>query len=97
MILAAAIKYHIERTNKDVVLCGCRHGDIFMQLDLLGFDPRREYEEVEQGFIDHRNNFLTREEAFEHAKQCGQLSAKIIHDRENGGCGGTQLISEDLW
>ena len=97
MILAAAIKYHINATDKDAVLCGCRHGDIFVQLESLGFDPHEGYEEIEQGFIDHHNNFLTRKEAFEHAKQCGQLCEKIIYERENGGVGGLNLISEDLW
>lgn len=97
MILAAAIKYYIEKTGKEVILCGARHGNIFVQLEYLGFDPRKEYREVEQGFIDHKNNFLTREEAYEHAKICGQICEKIIHDRENGCVGGRQLISEDLW
>ena len=39
MILAAAIKYRIEKTGKCVVLCGARHGDVFDQLEALGFDP----------------------------------------------------------
>lgn len=97
MILASAIKYHIKETNKDVVLCGCRHGDIFIQLKALGFDVLQGYEEIEQGFITHKNEFLTRKEAFEHAKQCGQLAEKIVYEREHGGIGGTNLISEDLW
>lgn len=97
MILAAAIKYHIKATDKDVVLCGCRHGDIFVQLEALGFEPRQGYNEIEQGFITHKNEFLTRNEAFEHAKQCGQLAEKIVYEREHGGVGGTNLISEDLW
>ena len=98
MILASAIKFHIEATDKDVVLCGCRHGDVFAQLDALGFDPHKGYKEIEQGFIDNHNNFLTRQEAFEHAKQCGQLCAKIVYAREHGeDIGGLNLISEDLW
>ena len=97
MILASAIKYHIKETDKDVVLCGCRHGDIFVQLEALGFEPRQGYKEIEQGFITHKNEFLTRKEAFEHAKQCGQLAAQIVYKREHGGVGGTNLISEDLW
>lgn len=97
MILAAAIKFHITKTNEEVVLCGCRHGDIFAQLKSLGLEPRKGYKEIEQGFIDHHNNFLTRKEAFEHAKQCGQLCNKIICDRENSSIGGLNLISEDLW
>ena len=91
MILAAAIKYHIDKTDSDVVLCGARHGDVFVQLEQLGF------QEIEQGFIDHKNNFLTREEAYEHAKMCGQICEKIIDERENKSMFGKQMISEDLW
>ena len=97
MILAAAIKYYIEETGTEVILCGARHGDVFIQLEALGFKPRNGYKEIEQGFIDHKNNFLTMEEAFEHAKMCGQLCEKIIYDRENGCVGGKKMISEDLW
>ena len=95
MILASAIKYKIEKTNKEVILCGARHGDIFKQLEFLGFEPRKGYEEIEQGFIDHNNNFLTREEAYKHAKEIGQLCCRIAHDRET--IHGVKLISEDLW
>lgn len=95
MILAAATKFHIDVTDEDVILCGCRHGDIFKQLKLLGFNPKDGYREIEQGFITHRNEFLNRKEAFYHAKECGQLSAKIIYDREEKNS--ISLISEDLW
>lgn len=97
MILASAIKYHIDKTDKDVILCGARHGNIFSQLKQLGFDERIHYKEIEQGFIDHKNNFLTREEAYDHAKMCGQLCEKIIHEREVDGKFGKQMVSEDLW
>ena len=53
MILAAAIKYHIKKTGKDVILCGARHGDIFTQLEQLGFGPRDGYEEIEQLSLIH--------------------------------------------
>lgn len=95
MILAAAIKYHITATGRDVVLCGARHGNIFEQLEQLGFGPRFGYEELEQGFIDHRGVFLTRAEAYDHAVMCGQIPEKIIYEREKSGS--KQLISEDLW
>lgn len=97
MILAAAIKYKIEATGKEVVLCGARHGDVFDQLEALGFEPRKGYKEIAQGFIDHKNNFLTREEAYEHAKMCGQICEKIIHEREEKNVFGKKMISEDLW
>ena len=47
MILAAAIKYKIESTGQEVVLCGARHGDVFDQLKALGFEARQGYEEME--------------------------------------------------
>ena len=96
MILASAIKFHIESTDKDVVLCGCRHGDIFQQLELLGFEPRKGYVEIEQGFINHKGEFLTRSEAYYHVKECGQLSNKILREKERLDRF-SELISEDLW
>lgn len=90
MILAAAIKFHIDKTDEDVVLCGCRHADIFDQLKRLGFHPKEGYQEIAQGFITNRGEFLTRSEALDHAKECGQVPDKpnIYDDR---------LFSEDLW
>ncbi len=93
MILASAIKYQIKETGKEVVLCGARHGNVFEQVDILGI----KCEEIAQGFIDHKNNFLTREEAYEHAKMCGQICEKIIDERENKNIFGKKMISEDLW
>lgn len=97
MILASAIAYRIKKIDNVVVLCGARHGDIFKQLEMLGFHEKQGYEEIAQGFIDHTGNFLTREEAYEHAKSCGQLSAKIIHYYEKEDAENRHLTSEDLW
>lgn len=94
MIRAAAVKFHIHKTGEDVVLCGARHGDVFRQLKALGFEAKEGYTELEQGFIDQDNRFYTREEAYEHAKACGQLCYKVIHACEGGN---RQMISEDLW
>lgn len=92
MLLAAAVKFHVEATDKDVILCGHRHWNIFEQLKLLGFEPQKGYKEIAQGFIDDKNNFLTREEAFEHAVECSQIE----DDRDIGDCC-RRLVSEDLW
>lgn len=97
MILAAAIKFHIDKTDKDVVLCGCRHGDIFAQIKDLGFKPKEGYEEIEQGFINHKGEFLNRKEAYLHAKEIGQICDKIIYEREQPSSFGYNMISEDLW
>lgn len=89
MILAAAIKFHIDKTDENVVLCGCRHSDIFKQLKSLGFDPKKGYKEIEQGFITNKNKFLTREEAYVHAITCGQV--RLYREDMK------RLMSEDLW
>lgn len=96
MILASAIKLHIDATDEDVVLCGCRHGDIFLQIKQLGFGPHKGYKEIAQGFIDHTGRFLNRKEALQHAIDCGQLCEKIA-DAKTSGRDFSQLISEDLW
>lgn len=96
MILAAAIKYKIEKTGKEVVLCGCRHGDIFLQLRALGFNPAEGYKEIDQGFIDHNGNFLNRQDAFIHAHKCGQMCEKVF-DAKVQFTNTPSLISEDLW
>lgn len=87
MIIASAIKYRIEKTEQEVVLCGARHHHIIGLLPKLGFTPHEGYKEIAQGFITEDNTFLTRAEAFEHAKKCGQ-----IKDDDMG-----VLMSEDLW
>lgn len=91
MILAAAVKFRIESTGMEAVLSGARHGDVFAQLAALGFAPKKGYRELAQGFIDHRGQFLDREEAFSHAAACGQLPASALGDPAGG------LFSEDLW
>ncbi len=97
MILAAAIKYKIEKTGEEVILCGCRHGDIFQQLRALGFDPRDGYEEIEQGFIMHDGKFLDRRTAFKYARECGQLSERLYDDKLRMYGNNPELISKDLW
>ena len=96
MIQASAIKFHIDTTNSDVVLCGLRHSDIFKQLQHLGFKPNVGYKVVEQGFITDKGEFLNRADAFEHAFKCRQLTYAAI-TRETSKDGTRELFSEDLW
>lgn len=89
MIIAAACKILIN--DSEVVLCGVRHGDIYRQLQLMGFRPN-DFKELEQGFVTHEDIFLNRKEALSHAIDCGQICSKLLHDNAFG-----ELISEDLW
>lgn len=88
MILCSAIKFHIDKTNKEVILCGLRHGDIFKQLEALGFEPHKGYKEIEQGFLTDFGIFLSRNQAYTVALKYGQLK----HPKDN-----EELFSEDLW
>ena len=96
MIQASAIKFHIDITDADVVLCGLRHSDIFEQLKRLGFRPNVGYTVVAQGFITDKGEFMNRTDAFEHASKCRQLTYATIVSR-TARDGDRELFSEDLW
>jgi hypothetical protein len=72
------------------IILGLRHWDEFMhqQADNLPDAFNRPGLE-EQGFIDNRRNFLSREEAFELAASNGQMLAAPFHPGE--------LFSENLY
>ena len=88
MILCSAIKFHIDKTGEEVILCGLRHGDMFKQLKALGFEPHKGYKEIEQGFLIDSGRFLSRKEAYVVALKYGQLK----HPKDS-----EELFSEDLW
>ena len=97
MIIAAACKMLIN--NNEVILCGVRHSDIYTQLRQMGF-KLDDFEELEQGFVTHKNEFLNRRDAYIHATNCGQLceSLRIEKNAIAEKCDRIpQLISEDLW
>ena len=94
MIICAAIKFRIEKTGRDVILCGVRHANCFEQLVDLGFEPKEGYKQIAQGFVTHKGEFLDRHEAQAHAKESDQLAASI-HSCWNPIKG--ELYSEDLW
>lgn len=99
MILCAAIKFHIEETDCDVIVPGRRHGDIYKIMKGLGYGPKKGYKEIEQGFITTAGFFLNRSDAFHHALECGQISQttqwyKADHE---GYIHIPELFSEDLY
>ena len=88
MIIAAAVKFYIEKPDQKVVLGGLRHDAPFRQLAALGFEPKVGYKELEQGFITTDGEFLNREQAYYHAVSCRQIKPDD---------GQAWLISEMLW
>lgn len=89
MIICAAIKD--ARTGD--VFCGVRHGDIYSQLRAASHQIP--HDKAIEGFVDSRNNFYNRHEAFMWAMQIGQLPATVIQYKQEKGK--TELYSEDLY
>ena len=97
MIICAALKVINPNApigfDETVVPC-LRHGDGFSMLRSL-YPEKLLHRGAVQGFIDHNGNFLTREEAYEHALLCGQLSAELRNIKSVRG--DKELYSEDLY
>lgn len=65
-----------------LIITGLRHCDCFFNLQQAGIDSKG----FGQGFVNHRNEFLTREEAAKIAYKHGQIEKPI-----------STLYSEDLY
>jgi hypothetical protein len=79
------------RNRAGRIICSARHFDPLMRAQInYSIDGAVIWRNAEQGFIDQRGNFLTREHALEVALTNGQLRKR---------CGGdsTQLFSENLY
>lgn len=92
MIICAALLIKDAVVGEEIILPCHRHGDGFALLKYFGHSKT---EVAEQGFIDHRGNFYTRAGAFQHAIECGQLSATARHFKQERG--EEELYSEDLY
>lgn len=73
MIVCAALLVD----NKILVPC-YRHSTGFKMLKELTGKKYLEYESIDDGFMNHKGEFLTREEAWKHAEECGQLSYNTL-------------------
>ena len=89
MIICAAIK----DTRTGAVFGGIRHGDIYSAMHDAGITPPRAA--AIEGFLDMRNNFYDRHEAFIWAQQIGQLPDTVLYHKQQKG--ETELFSEDLY
>lgn len=78
------------RNRHGDIICSARHYDSIMLKHVAGSPAWRERATVEQGFIDQRDIFMTREEAYTVALAACQI---IRH------CGGDDgvLFSENLY
>lgn len=81
-IVCAANRHTITSS----IVVGVRHWDVLMRQHI--FD--KDYSDYEQGFIDNKGKFLTREEAYVVAEREGQIIRRV------GGDEGV-LYSENLY
>ena len=89
MIICAAIK----DTRTGAVFGGIRHGFIYSAMHDAGITPP--HEAAIEGFLDEKNNFYNRYEAYNIAMTNGQLSATTgQHKRDRGE---RELFLEDLY
>jgi hypothetical protein len=95
MIICAALRLQVEGLDHETILPCWRHGKGFQILEDLGFQPKTGYKVLEQGFINHRGEFLNRKEAFEHVKEIGQCNATQRWYWEDHAQ--YELYSEDLY
>ena len=86
MIICAALK---DR-NTNAIFSGVRHGDIYEMLYHLGYKI-----DAIEGFVDNRNNFYNRHEAFMLAQQIGQLPETVLEYKKDHS--ENELYSEDLY
>ena len=89
MIICAAIK----DTSTDQIFYGLRHGDIYDMMSCFGYNVTSDF--LVEGFVDNRNNFYNRHEAFMWAKQIGQLPETVLEYKKDHS--ENELYSEDLY
>lgn len=86
MIICSALK---DR-NTNVIFSGVRHADIYEMVHNLGYKI-----DAIEGFVDNRNNFYNRHEAFMWAQQIGQLPETVLEYKKDHS--ENELYSEDLY
>lgn len=89
MIICAAIK----DTRTGAVFGGIRHGYIYSAMHDAGITPP--HEKAIEGFLDEKNNFYDRYEAYDIAMTNGQMSATTRQQKRDSG--EKELFSEDLY
>ncbi len=88
-VVCAANRHRVS----GLIVCGARHFDDTMRtvMRLTGGFPY--WLDCDQGFLDQRGTFLTRQEAWVIAEANGQIKKRVGGDTIDGGT----LFSENLY
>lgn len=90
-IAKAAVRIFDKRQGKTMIIPCHRHCDAFQILKEFGYRKLIDYYEIDQGFLDAKDNYLNRIEAKQRVIQIGQKVAEDFdYDYQ-------ELYSEDLW
>lgn len=98
MIVCAALKIDQPQPLGFIMICGLRHADCYETLYILNPElskHARKWDLITEGFCNNNNEFKNREDAYQEALRCGQISVQAKYDKaqrhEN------LLYSEDLY
>jgi hypothetical protein len=89
MITRAAVKIKDIRQNKEIIIPVHRHCDAFYILKEFGYKLNKDYNILQQGFLNEHDEFMTRIQAYNEACNCNQIVPKTNLP--------TELFSEDLY
>ena len=95
MIICAAVNITFVNSKDEVInliVCGHRHCDCFKTIRQL---DNKHTQWSEQGFINHKGEFLDRKEAFKYVQEIGQCNATQRWYWEDHNQ--DELYSEDLY
>ena len=96
MIVCAAIKLIDLDKDKFLVICGHRHSNCYEMIPQLDEKWRIiQRRKIVQGFMNHKGEFLDREEAFKHVQEIGQCNETQRYYWEDHNQ--NELYSEDLY
>jgi hypothetical protein len=95
MIICAALEVQVEGLPYTTILPCWRHGKGYEILRDLGYQPKKGYKVLREGFMNHKGEFLDRKEALKHTLEVGQLSATTRWYQEDHKL--NELYSEDLY
>lgn len=95
MIICAALEVQVEGLDHKTILPCWRHGKGYEILKDLGYQPKKGYKVLRQGFLTHKNEFLDRKEAFKYVQEIGQCNATQRYYWEDHKQ--DELYSEDLY
>ena len=103
MVTRAAVKIKVFDpcnallNEKEIIIPCHRHCDAFQILAAFHMRKNVDYQELEQGFLNEHDEFLSRAEAWQEALACNQFLDSYIEEHIMDINPPRILYSEDVW